>query len=70
MSNVITAAEWGDPKSKVKKWGDFKRCYESHPPLPIVDHNGHTRFVYGGSCSKPIHDDADVYVRSFISTSC
>lgn len=35
----------------------FKRCYESHPPLVVGDYK-----VYGGSCSKPIVLDADVYI--------
>lgn len=35
----------------------FKRCYESHPPLPIGEF-----FIYGGSCGYPIVTDADIYV--------
>jgi hypothetical protein len=34
------------------------RCYESHPPLPLV--NG--LVLYGGSCITPVVTDADVYV--------
>lgn len=33
------------------------RCFESHPPLPIGEYK-----IYGGSCSVPIHNDADVYI--------
>ena len=36
---------------------DYKRCYESHPPLKIGEYT-----VYGGSCSNPVVTDADVYV--------
>lgn len=35
----------------------FKRCFETHPALPIGDYK-----VYGGSCGSPIVKDADVYV--------
>lgn len=35
-----------------------KRCYETHPPLPI----GNGLVVYGGSCAHPIVTSADVYV--------
>lgn len=35
----------------------YKRCYESHPPLPIGEF-----FIYGGSCGYPIVLDADIYV--------
>lgn len=35
----------------------YKRCYESHPPLEILDYK-----IYGGSCGSPIVHDADVYV--------
>lgn len=35
----------------------IKRCYESHPALPIGDF-----VIYGGSCLDPIVTDADIYV--------
>lgn len=35
----------------------FKRCFETHPALKVGGFE-----VFGGSCSSPIHDDADVYV--------
>jgi len=38
----------GSSKSKGGK-GGFKRCWETHPPLPIVV-EGKTYFVRGGSC--------------------
>ena len=57
------ASTWESQKSKSKtKWGEFKRCYESHPPLELNLSEGGTRFVFGGSCSYPIHNDADIYV--------
>ena len=39
----------------------FKRCYETHKGLPIVV-GDKTYTVYGGSCSTPIHTNADVFV--------
>lgn len=43
-------------------YGNFgKRCYESHPPLKIKTDQGEY-VIYGGSCSRPIVTDADVYV--------
>lgn len=52
--------------SKKSSWdqadrGQFKRCYESHPSLPITV-GDKTYQVYGGSCSRPVVGDADVYV--------
>ncbi len=41
--------------------GGFKRCYHSHPPLPIVV-DGKEYKIYGGSCSDPVVKDADIYV--------
>lgn len=35
------------------------RCYESHPPLKLP---GTELVIYGGSCSYPVVQDADVYV--------
>lgn len=37
----------------------YKRCYESHPPLPLP---GTDLVIYGGSCSNPVVTDADVYI--------
>lgn len=37
----------------------YKRCYESHPPLPLP---GTDLVIYGGSCSNPVVNDADVYI--------
>jgi protein-tyrosine phosphatase len=61
--STAASATWEAQKSKAKsKWGSFTRCYHTHPGLPITDHNGHTRVVFGGSCSEPIHEDANIYV--------
>lgn len=39
------------------------RCYETHPKLSVTDAStGHTYWVYGGSCSWPVVDDADIYI--------
>jgi hypothetical protein len=40
-----------------KNYETPKRCYESHPPLPIGQY-----LIYGGSCLSPIVTDADIYV--------
>lgn len=32
-------------------------CFETHPPLPIGEY-----FIYGGSCSRPMVSNADIYV--------
>jgi hypothetical protein len=37
----------------------YKRCYESHPALPLP---GTELVIYGGSCSNPVVTDADVYI--------
>lgn len=45
---------------KGKKGKDHKAwapCYETHPPLKIGEYT-----IYGGSCSKPVVKDADLYV--------
>lgn len=34
------------------------RCYESHPPLKL----GGDMVIYGGSCTRPVVKDADVYI--------
>lgn len=52
--------------SKKNSWdhasrGQYKRCYESHPPLPITV-GEKTYVVYGGSCAHPVVEDADIYV--------
>lgn len=36
----------------------YRRCYETHPPLPLLD----GLKVYGGSCGYPVILDADIYV--------
>ena len=36
----------------------YKRCYETHPPLPLSD----GLVVYGGSCGHPVVLDADIYI--------
>ncbi len=33
------------------------RCYTTHPPLQIGE-----KLIYGGSCSYPIVEDADIYI--------
>lgn len=35
----------------------YKMCYETHPALSVAGFE-----VYGGSCSRPVVQDADVYV--------
>lgn len=40
-------------------WTAQPRCYESHPALEI---NPELPLVYGGSCSHPAKEDADVYI--------
>jgi hypothetical protein len=59
------AVDYGDAASSYDKpatysgGGVLPRCYESHPPLKLPG----TEFViYGGSCSKPIIKDADIYI--------
>lgn len=37
---------------------NYPRCYHSHPALPLKD----GLVIFGGSCSHPAVDDADVYV--------
>jgi len=49
------------PATSIGFTSTHKRCCESHPALPITI-EGKNYFVYGGSCSKPIHLDADIYV--------
>jgi hypothetical protein len=34
-------------------------CFESHPPLKLGDTG---LVIYGGSCSRPVVNDADVYI--------
>lgn len=43
------------------KTGYVKRCYETHPPLPIKA-GDKEYLIYGGSCGYPIVEDADIYV--------
>lgn len=45
----------------IKASHGIKRCYESHPPLPIKA-GDKEYLIYGGSCGYPIIEDADVYV--------
>jgi protein-tyrosine phosphatase len=56
--------KWLDEYDKSKGWKTgssnswkTKRCYESHPALKVGKH-----YVYGGSCSSPVVDDADIYI--------
>jgi hypothetical protein len=44
---------------------EFERCYESHEALPIGKY-----FVYGGSASYPIVNDADIYVSLQGGSTC
>lgn len=57
----LTAEDnWGRPLKGTQKddpWGMSERCYHKHPPLKIGEH-----LIYGGSCSSPVVQDADVYV--------
>jgi hypothetical protein len=39
--------------------GIFSRCYHKHPAMPLP---GTDKVIYGGSCSEPIVQDADVYI--------
>ena len=43
--------------NNLPKSNGHKRCADNHPPLVIGDYK-----IYGGSCSNPVIDDADVYV--------
>lgn len=45
-------------KSKGKPSAPMKRCYHTHPPLPLED----GLVMYGGSCNSPSVKDADVYI--------
>ena len=44
--------------TKDKSWGSNKRCYHTHPPLPLGD----GLVIHGGSCSTPLPTDSDVYI--------
>ena len=46
--------DYGAKSAKLK----YPRCYESHPALPLRD----GLVIYGGSCSNPMVDDADIYI--------
>lgn len=37
----------------------YKQCFETHPPLKLP---GTDLVVYGGSCSRPVIQDADIYI--------
>jgi len=37
----------------------YRRCYQDHSPMPLP---GSDKVVYGGSCSSPVVDDADIHV--------
>ena len=56
--NGFSGSQWGTHTSPKKA---APRCYESHPPLPLVDAVG-TYNIYGGSCSDPVVLDADIYI--------
>lgn len=59
MGSKVTNIKTGRRKSSAKGTSTaFKRCFHDHPPLPLK--NG--LVVYGGSCSAPVHKDADIYV--------
>ncbi len=49
----------GNGKSMGKAGGAYHPCYETHPALQILSS---LPAVYGGSCSRPIITDADLYV--------
>lgn len=49
--------DWDVPFSKGSK-GSYQRCYETHKPLPLSD----GLMIWGGSCSYPVIEDADIYV--------
>lgn len=65
------APPWGklgedqEPLTSGPKWaksgGGYKRCYESHPPLPI-NVEGQTYFVRGGSCRNEPPEGTDIFV--------
>lgn len=47
----------------------LERCYKSHKPMKLPKSKA---VIYGGSCSEPIIDDADIYIgfdRSMVQTS-
>lgn len=50
------AAKSGDLGGGVYKTAS---CFESHPAMPLP---GTSLVIYGGSCSRPIVKDADIYI--------
>jgi hypothetical protein len=59
MSGTGSRYKGGHSSSYSGYSSGYKRCYESHPPLPLP---GTELVVYGGSCSNPVVTDADVYI--------
>jgi len=47
----------GSSKPKGSSWKTGQRCFHTHPALKIGEH-----YVFGGSCSTPVHDDCDIYI--------
>lgn len=62
LDTMTGTSDSGWLSDKKTKWGNYKRCYDSHPALELKLPEGGTKFVYGGSCSYPVHTDADIYV--------
>lgn len=46
-------------KTTSKSAKNWSHCYEKHPALVIP---GTDKVIYGGSCSRPLITDADVYI--------
>ena len=49
----------GGSSSNMLTFNHHASCFESHKPMVIGDTGLQ---IYGGSCSRPIVDDADVYI--------
>lgn len=59
MANAKTWWAGQDGSSKYNSFKEYVSCYESHPALNIGDTG---LVIYGGSCSRPVVKDADVYI--------
>lgn len=59
--------DWADRfESRKTVYTGVGRCYEKHPALKLP---GTEHVIYGGSCSHPVVDDADVYIGFDLSMS-
>lgn len=62
-SEVRAHSAWLDSRPSHSNLGKFsqgyKPCYESHKPLPLPKSKA---VIFGGSCSTPVVQDADIYI--------